>query len=327
MAKDKRTYPALVLLFLSPVIGELLSGSAPPAEFFQPLGFIMLTVLYGGGAILVRELVFRWGKGWPGLLALAVAYGVAEEGLMCKSFFDPGWMDLGPLAEYGRWLGVNWVWAFELTIYHAAFSIVIPIALVNLLFPSRRHSRWMPSWGLWMLLALWILNGVMIFYQISEYRPPAGHLYITLAATAGLCILAWRLPRRGLSPKPNPRHACRPGLLLALGLAGTAMLFVLVWLLPRTGIHPAFVILAMVLLAAFVGWIVPALATRPGFSDKHRLALVSGALGFFILLSPLQEWDRARPDNTAGMSVVGLAILAMLLCLGHRMRQRQKTSG
>jgi len=178
-----------------------------------------------------------------------------------------------------------------------------------------------------MLLALWILNGAMIFYQISEYRPPAGHLYITLAATAGLCILAWRLPRRGLSPKPNPRHACRPGLLLALGLAGTAMLFVLVWLLPRTGIHPAFVILAMVLLAAFVGWIVPALATRPGFSDKHRLALVSGALGFFILLSPLQEWDRARPDNTAGMSVVGLAILAMLLCLGHRMRQRQKTSG
>jgi hypothetical protein len=62
--------PAIVLLFLSPIIGELLSGSAPPAEFFNPLGFIMLTILYGGGAILVRELTYRWGKGWPTLLIL-----------------------------------------------------------------------------------------------------------------------------------------------------------------------------------------------------------------------------------------------------------------
>jgi len=324
MAKDKRTYPALVLLFLSPVIGELLSGSAPPAEFFHPLGFIMLTVLYGGGAVLVRELVFRWDKGWPSLLVLAAAYGVAEEGLMCKSFCDPGWMDLGPLADYGRWLGVNWVWVFELTIYHTVFSIVIPIALVNLLFPSRRHNRWMPSWGLWVLLALWILNGVIIFCQISEYRPPARYLWVTLAVTAGLFVLAWRLPRRELSPRPNPKQACRPRLLLVLGLAGTAMLFALVWLLPHTEIHPALVIPAMVLLVAFFVWALPTLAARPGFSDKHRLALISGALGFFILLSPLQEWDRARPDNTAGMSVVGLATLALLLCLGHRIRQRRR---
>ncbi|MBN2134039.1 MAG: hypothetical protein JW741_31335 [Sedimentisphaerales bacterium] len=327
MAKTKRTYPALVLFILSPVIGELLSGSAPPAEFFQPLGFIILVVLYGGGALLVRELVFRWNKGWPSLLALAAAYGVAEEALMCKSFFDPVWMDLGPLADYGRWLGVNWVWAFELTIYHAVFSIVIPIALANLLFFERRHNRWMPNWGLWMLLALWILNGVVIFYQISEYRPPTSHLGVAAAVTAALSVLAWQLPRRELSPKPNPKRACRPWLLLALGFAGAAMLFALVWLLPHTKIHPAAVILAMTLLAAVFTWAIPALTARPGFSDKHRLALIAGALSFFILLSPLQEWDEARSDNTAGMSVVGLAILAMLLCLGHRIRQRQKTSG
>ena len=327
MAKNRRTYPALILFFLSPAIGELLSGSAPPAEFFQPLGFIILVVLYGGGAILVRELVFRWNKGWPSLLALAAAYGVAEEGLMCKSFFDPAWMDLGPLADYGRWLGVNWVWAFELTVYHAVFSIVIPIALVNLLFPGRRHNRWMPSWGLWVLLTLWIVNGVVIFSQISEYRPPAAHLWIAASVTVGLCVLAWRLPRRNLSPKPNSKDVCRPRRLLALGFAGTAMLFVLAWLLPHTRVHPVAVILAITLLAAFFTWAIPVLATRPGCSDKHKLALIAGALVFFIVLSPLQEWDQARPDNTAGMSVVGLGVLVMLLCLGHRIRQRQKISG
>ncbi len=47
--------PALVLFFLSPAIGELLSGSSPPAEFFSPF-LPVLAVLYGGGAILSREL-------------------------------------------------------------------------------------------------------------------------------------------------------------------------------------------------------------------------------------------------------------------------------
>ena len=119
--------PALVLLFLSPMIAELLSGSAPPAEFFNPVGFALLTVLYGGGAILARELMHRWGKGWLTLLVLGAAYGIAEEGLMCKSFFDPNWQDVGILGSYGRWVGVNWVWSLQLTIFHAAFSIAIPV--------------------------------------------------------------------------------------------------------------------------------------------------------------------------------------------------------
>ena len=141
--KQRRFFsPALVLLFLAPVLGEVLSGSAPPAEFFQPFSFILLTLLYGGGAILARELTHRWEKGWPTLLALGAAYGIAEEGLMAKSFFDPAWMDLGQLGTYGRWGGVNWVWSVQLTIFHAAFSIGIPMLLVTLMFPARRSSGW-----------------------------------------------------------------------------------------------------------------------------------------------------------------------------------------
>lgn len=72
--------PALVLFFLSPVIAELLSGSSPPAEFFNPFSFLLLAVLYGGGAIIARELTHRWGRGWPTLLVLSAAYGIVEEG-------------------------------------------------------------------------------------------------------------------------------------------------------------------------------------------------------------------------------------------------------
>jgi hypothetical protein len=134
----QRYLPAIVLFLLAPVCGELLSSSAPPLEFFNPLTFATLCLLYGGGAVLVRELAFRWRKGWVSILILGAAYGVIEEGLMVKSFFDPNWMDIGILGSYGRWLGVNWVWTVELTIYHAVISIGIPILITTLLFPERK---------------------------------------------------------------------------------------------------------------------------------------------------------------------------------------------
>jgi hypothetical protein len=319
--------PALVLFFLSPMIGELLSSSAPPAEFFNPLGFIMLAVLYGGGAILIRELVFRWGKGWPSLLVLAVAYGIAEEGLMCKSFFDPGWMDVGLLGTYGRWLGVNWVWTFELTIFHAAFSIVIPITLVNLLFPARRQERWLGRWGFVVLAMLWVINGILIFRFISPYRPPVLHYGIALAVTIGLIALARRLPQSIAAARPSEKKAPRPVRLGVLAFGGTFALFLLAWVVPQTKVHPMVVNTLMVALAAAIVWTVSFASCESGFSDRHKLALVSGALCFFILiLAPVREWAANQPDNPTGMSLVGLTALAFLLWLGRRVKRREKSA-
>jgi len=55
----KRIPPAFVLFFLAPAIGELLSGSAPPVEFFNPFALVILPALYGSGAVLVREYSLR----------------------------------------------------------------------------------------------------------------------------------------------------------------------------------------------------------------------------------------------------------------------------
>ena len=102
---QRRTLAILALYFLSPLIGEMVSGSSPPSEFFTVFGLIVLPLLYGGGALIVRELSVIWGKGWMSVLLMGLAYGVIEEGLMVKSFFDPGWVDIGILGEYGRSLG------------------------------------------------------------------------------------------------------------------------------------------------------------------------------------------------------------------------------
>ncbi len=312
--------PAIVLLFLSPVIGELLSGSSPPAEFFNPLGFIMLAVLYGGGAILVRELTHRWDKGWPTLLVLGTAYGIAEEGLMCKSFFDPNWMDLGTLGSYGRWIGVNWVWSQELTIYHCVFSIAIPILLIGILFPARRRQAWVSKRKLWVLFILWVLNAAVIFSFISKYRPPVVHYLVTMAVTAGLCILAWRMPG---SVSGEKKKAVRAFWFLPVGFVGTLALFFLVWVVPKSGIHPLLTMSLMTGLVILVGWLVLRMSGGGAWTGRHKLAIVSGALGFFILLAPLQELDKTRKDNTTGMTVVALMMAIFLIWLALHIRKQK----
>lgn len=82
-------HPALALFLLLPMIGKLLSGSSPPLEFLNPFAFLFMAGLYGSGAVIIRDLAFRWEKGWTSVLVMGVAHGIIEEGLEVKSFFDP----------------------------------------------------------------------------------------------------------------------------------------------------------------------------------------------------------------------------------------------
>jgi hypothetical protein len=139
--------PVLTLLLLSPVVGELLSGSSPPALFFNPIALLLMVGLYGCGALLVRELAVCFRLNVLGLLLLGAAYGIVEEGLMCKSFFNPFWKDVGFLSTYGRALGVNWLWAIGLTYYHAIVSITVPIFLTEAMFAGRATRPWLRTRG------------------------------------------------------------------------------------------------------------------------------------------------------------------------------------
>jgi hypothetical protein len=95
----KRTPPWLTLLLLAPILGELLSAHQSPLEFFNPGNFLILSLPYGFGAILCRELVVRWKKGLLGLLLLGIAYSIYEEGIVVHSFFNPNWGELGALVR------------------------------------------------------------------------------------------------------------------------------------------------------------------------------------------------------------------------------------
>jgi hypothetical protein len=320
MRRPRWLRPALVLFFLSPAIGELLSGSSPPAEFFNPFGLVVLPFLYGSGAILARELVVRWKKGWASLLVLGAAYGIVEEGLMVKSFFDPNWVDLGTLGAYGRAAGVNWVWSLDLTVYHAVFSIAIPVLLTELLFPGERGRPWVGARGFRFLSLMLAADVAFGFLALTPYRPPALNVLSAAALAALLIGLAKHLPTARARPNAGLRAPSRPIAFLGVGLLTTIGFFLLAWAAPETAIPPAVLV---ALTAAYCGgvWLVVARIAGGGpLSDTRLLLLAAGALAFFILLAPLQELDTSRADDTRGMALVGGAAAVFLSWLYRKAR-------
>jgi len=312
--------PALVLFLLSPAVAELLSGSAPPLEFFNPLGFVILASLYGSGAILARELTLRWKKGYLSLFLLGAAYGVIEEGLMVKSFFDPDWPDLGVLGVFGRWMGINWVWAEMLIVYHAVFSIVIPVLLVELAYPSQRKEHWVGSHGSAAFAIL--LAGIVFlgFFAMTPYRPPLPQYFSAVTLAIFFIFLAWKVPsENGRQGSTNSRG---PASFFATGLLGTIGFFIVFWVLPNLLSPPGVMLLGGFLVVGFARFLKR--LKLKGCNDLHQFALTSGGLAFFIFLAPLQELDKTRTDNPWGMGLVGLAFLVGLLLLGWRIKQRTR---
>jgi len=192
--KPTKIPPALILFLLAPTVAELLSGSAPPSEFFNPAVFLLLAILYGSGAVVARELRIRWRKSYGSLLLLGAAYGILEEGLAVKSFFDPNWPDLGVLGVFGRWAEVNWVWAEMLTIYHAVFSITIPVILVELAYPRQRETRWVSDRVLKGLIAALGAVTVFIFLVLTPYVPPWPQFLFIIFLMIAFIFYAYRLP-------------------------------------------------------------------------------------------------------------------------------------
>src|SRR5262249_17248605 len=76
--------PVLVLIVLAPTLAEVLLGNLLINRDFV-WALVINTLLYGSGAILIREVAQRCHLGWPGIVALALAFGVVEEGLVLQS--------------------------------------------------------------------------------------------------------------------------------------------------------------------------------------------------------------------------------------------------
>jgi hypothetical protein len=320
--------PVFTLAFLAPFIAEFLFGATPLSRI---AGFIFLALLYGGGALLIRELVRRRGRaGWIRIAVLGAAYAFVQEGLVIQSFFNPTLFRAGEIG--GRALGVNFVWCEWTVGYHILWSLLIPIALTEVLFPEDGERPWLKTGGVVGAAVCYVIGAAVIavaFRQTvaPDFRAPHLHLLVTavLAAILALAALAWPATPESSESTATADLAPSPWLLGVTILLTSAGWFGLLFL-PETlkhGTHTLVPILAAAGVAIAVGWIVKRWSARRNWTDQHRLAVVLGALpvtmcfGFFIVTAG--NWM-----DQAGQAVGCLITLVFLALLARRLRRRSR---
>lgn len=317
----------VILLFLSPAMGELLSGSTPPLQFFNPIILFVFILLYGCGTVLIREAKVRWDMQWS-VLFLAIAYGIIEEGLLVKSFFNPGWVDMGVLSEYGMYLGVQWVWTISLTLYHATMSTLIPITIVDLVWPWYREVPLLKKRGLVLASAGLVLvtiigmafMGTMVEGTMVPFHP---HPLLLIGGFLVVASLIWLAHQYRDSRIVTSKLTLKKPLWFGVGGFGYMLLNLIIpAILADAGIPGAVTIGVQLVFAAVVVLLVIYQLYHMDRTQKHVVALITGAVLPFILLTPLHELvPGVNPDPAHGMIFVG--ITALVLLVGWRRRVLQ----
>jgi hypothetical protein len=265
----RRVAPAVGLFLLAPIVAEFLLGNLPISML---PGLVLLAPLYGGGALLVREVVRRAGRGVPMMLVLGVAYGLLEEGIGTQSLFNPNYAGVHLLQEgFVPALGIAGPWTVFVLTLHAVFSVTAPIVVVESLVPGRARTPWLGRVGTTVAAVLFLagLAGTLaVSWAMDPFLAPVPSLGVVVVLAALLVAVAFRLPRLATSTGPVPPVRAVLGVGLVAGAA-----FMLAQGLPGV---PAMVLTLLVESVGAAATI--RLSTRTGWSGRHTLALAAAAL-------------------------------------------------
>ncbi|MCI4323987.1 MAG: hypothetical protein L3K03_08260 [Thermoplasmata archaeon] len=280
-----KAHPILCLAILTPGIPEYLSTSSPwIALFANPIGFFLSLAInvgqYTAGALLIREAMLRWGKGWGSVFLLGAAYAITEEGLGDNTLFNTTHNTDGALGIYGHFVGVSWVWANGVVLFHVIYSIGLPILLLGLALPETRGRSLLGSRGILACLGsltLATLVETLLVWSTDHFWMGTALLLGSFAAIAVLVLLAYRVPADWWRPR-DERSTLSSRQCLGLGLLLFPSTFILEYGFTATAVPAGAIILACL---ALTGIFLEILRRGIGRRENEYL-LVNLAFGFLI---------------------------------------------
>jgi hypothetical protein len=291
-----RAHPILCLFLLTPGLVEYLSGSSSfvflvisPAWFFLALG--INAAMYTSGALLVREAVIRWNKGWPTVFALGGAYAIMEEGIADQTIFNPHTSPIGAAGVYGRFLGVNWLWLPDIFVIHILMSLFLPILLLGYALPETRGrslltGRQIP--GVVALLAADTAFLTVLTVGTTHYWYGVPTLVASVLSIVFLCGLGRWLPRDLRLHRTGSPTSTRRRFFLA-GCFAYPLMVVVAILGAGRGLPPLVVFLAIVAVpVALLLWVLRNVGTERG--ERHVVAFGAGLLVLGIALGVVLEF-------------------------------------
>ena len=317
----RRAAPALVLVLLAPFVGEVLLGSIPTHLLYA---YPALVPMYGGGALLVRELTRRSGRGGLTLLVLGAAYGVVEEGLGDMSLFNPNFLGLH-LLEHGNLFGIGWVWWLDVLTLHVVWSIGVSVVLAEALFARRGAAPWLGRVGLVVAGVVLALGTALVHAAAGEgYALSTAQLVGSLGLILALVAVALLLPRPRRWPPPadDPRRVRQapPPWLVGVAAFVPASAFMALdprvsgaLRLPALGTIVADVVLYLLVAITIARW-----SRRAGWGGTHRFALAAAAALTYTWCGLI--FTGRDVLDLVGQVLVGLLAVGILAVAARRAR-------
>jgi hypothetical protein len=291
----------LYLVLLSPIVAELVSGSTPFFTFFDPRVFVVYAGFYGLGCLIIREIAARKSLGYSSVLLLGAAFGVFEEGILLKSWFDPAWMGAQITSQVLRVHGVSILQPFANVVYHAVVSITTPVLIMNALYS---REPWLSKKSL-VLAGIFFVGSAGLLSRFNDYSIVGWQyvLGIVLAVTfAGLGL-------KGLTFSPETRERSPQALWIA-GSLFMVLLFFVFYTLGSAGMSWIVVLGAAVLL--YGGY--ARLVTCTHFEATHYFASASGVITGLVFIVVVM----AKRDPSKILNVVAALFLVVYLVVLYR---------
>jgi hypothetical protein len=318
----KRIWPAIALFFVAPLVAEFLLGDLP----IDMLGsLLILAPLYGGGALLIREVVRRTGGGWPPIMVLGSAYALFEEAFTTQTLFNPNYLHLNLhllQPAYIPALGIGVWWTVHVLTLHTVWSISVSIALAESLVPERATTPWLGRAGLAVTVVLFLLGAVAstaITLKFDPFVASKSQFAIAAILCAILIVASFRLPRlphRTISPTAGSAPSPWVPAIAALVAGSIFLLVPREWAWATVAIY---LVLYFSMIVLILRW-----SHSVGWSQLHRLALAGGAASAYAWHAFLQTpaVGKSGTVDRIGNAIFAAALIAALIIAARRNARR-----
>lgn len=315
----RRGWPVLAVFFGAPVCAEYLQAYLSATGNLGALlgGLALLAPLYGGAALLIREVAVRTGRGWRGIVALSVAFGVAMPGLIDLSMFGAHSTELGYWEDLrrptlvqplGLALGPTLGWVTG----HVLMSIGAPLALLYALAPTQRGRPLLGRVGIAVIITLFALAAALVHFdgrQIYGYTPgpwQVASVCLVVLGLIGAALSRWGQPL--VHRKQLDRHVA-PLVILLGGIAGK----VAIDMIPPTWLGTAG--LSAVLLVGFASIHRSTVSGIWGAQETGLLgasAVIGGTLTGFLTPAPEGVTLTAKYSQNTVLLLLAVALTVLV---------------
>lgn len=319
--------PAIGLFLLAPFVGEFLLGNLTLGEL--GLG-VILAPMYGAGALLIREVTRRTGRGWPTMVLLAIAYALMEEGPIDQLLWNDSYAghDMLHGDSFIPAIGMSVELTVAIVALHAVWSICVPIALIETLTPDRRTTPWLTTRGLVITAIVYVAGGILVFfgnYSEEHFIANPWQLGSVVLVIAALVVLAFRIKP---SARAVPGRAPEPWVVGGLALLGTS-----VYWGPSTLITAGWyewINVATFCVVALAGVVlIRRWSRQEGWDQRHVFALAAGATLTYVWTAfpTVPESGGSRSVDLIGNAVFGVVAVSILVIASRRVAPTSVGSG